>query len=232
MLAFHGAHPPPRADQRARAARPSLPRALGAGGELLHRAHRGAAARARQYADPAARRAAHAARHRPHARLVHLPDQWAAVLVRGVLREGIQRRRILVRGARRDRLRPHLLGGERALVRPPARRRRAARPAPLAKLRELQVVDLLRREPGSPRAGARRPRRTRLRAGRACPADRPLRASPSRNTPAGVPAAIAKADGPPRRAGWRSCRRASPAWPPGTNAARARSAIACARPWA
>src|SRR5712692_8835603 len=149
MLAFHGAPPPRLADQRARAARAPLRRSLGAGGELLHRARRGAPPRARQYADPAARRALDATRHRPHAGLVHLRDQRPLVLVRGVLREGIQRRRILVRGARRDRLRAHLLGCERARVRPPARRGGAARRLPLAELRELRVVDL-------PFGGARR----------------------------------------------------------------------------
>src|SRR6266571_3740199 len=61
-----GAQPLHRvADQRARAARPPLPRALGAGGQHLHRARRGGPARARQHADPAAHRAAHAARNRP-----------------------------------------------------------------------------------------------------------------------------------------------------------------------
>src|SRR6266571_2987494 len=149
MLAFHDAQPPPRlADQRARAARPPLPRALGAGGQHLYRARRGAPARVRQYADPAAYRALDAACHRPHAGIVHLRDQRAPVLVRGVLREGIQRRRVLVGVFRRDRLRAHLLGGERARIRPPARRRGAARRAPLAELRELRIVDLLRGEPG------------------------------------------------------------------------------------
>src|SRR6266581_3498590 len=108
----HGAQPPPRlADQRARAARPPLPRTLGAGGQLHYRAHRGAPFGARQHADPDARPAAHPARHRPHAGPLRLRDQRALVLVRGVLREGILSRRVLVRRARRDRLRARLLGG-------------------------------------------------------------------------------------------------------------------------
>src|SRR6267378_3578027 len=133
MLAFHGAQAPPGlADQRARVARAPLHRPLGAGGQLLHRADRGPSPWIRQHADPAAHRAAHPARHRPHARPLHLRDQRALVLVRRVLREGILGRGILVGVLRRDRLRAHLLGGERPRVRPSAHRRGAARGAPLA----------------------------------------------------------------------------------------------------
>src|SRR5205809_2719214 len=127
-----GAQPLHRvADQRARAARPPLPRALGAGGQHLYRARRGGPARARQHADPAARRAAHPARHRAHAGIVHLRDQRPPLLVRRVLREGILGRGVLVGVLRRDRLRAHLLGGERPRVRPAAHRRGAARRIPL-----------------------------------------------------------------------------------------------------
>src|SRR5258705_941166 len=132
-LRFHGAQSPPRlGDQRARAARAPLHRPLGAGGQLLHRADRGPSPWIRQHPDPAADRASDPARHRPHARPLHLRHQRAPLLVRRVLRQGILGRRILVSVLRRDRLRAHLLGGERPGLRPAAHRRGAARGAPLA----------------------------------------------------------------------------------------------------
>src|SRR6266853_3360416 len=132
-LRFHGAQAPPRlADQRARAARAPLHRPLGAGGQLLHGADRGPSPRIRQHADPAAHRASDPARHRPHARPLYLRHQRAPLLVRGVLRQGILGRGILVGVLRHDRLRAHLLGGERPRLRPSAHRRGAARGAPLA----------------------------------------------------------------------------------------------------
>src|SRR5439155_14780133 len=73
-----------------------------------------------------------AARHRPDAGVVHLRDQRPPFLVRRVLRQGILGRGVLVGVLRRDRLRAHLLGGERPGVRPAAHRRGAARRAPLA----------------------------------------------------------------------------------------------------
>src|SRR5712671_5981788 len=132
-LRFHGAQAAPRlADQRARAARAPLHRPLGAGGQLLHGARRGPSPWIRQHPDPAADRASDPARHRPHARPLHLRHQRAPLLVRRVLRQGILGRRILVSVLRRDRLRAHLLGGERPRLRRSAHRRGAARGAPLA----------------------------------------------------------------------------------------------------
>src|SRR5258706_10633282 len=132
-LRFHGAQAPPRlADQRARFARAPLHRPFGAGGQLLHRADRGPSPWIRQHPDPAADRASDPARHRAHARPLHLRDQRAPVLVRRVLRQGILGRGILVGVLRRDRLCAHLLGGERPRLRPAAHRRDAARGAPLA----------------------------------------------------------------------------------------------------
>src|SRR6266516_2238140 len=119
------------ADQRASAARPPLPRALGAGGQHHYRARRGGPPRARQHADPAARRALDPARHRAHAGIVHLRDQRPPLLVRRVLRQGILGRGILVGVLRGDRLRADLLGRERPRVRPAAHRRGAARRIPL-----------------------------------------------------------------------------------------------------
>src|SRR5258706_1087091 len=132
-LRFHGAQSPPRlGDQRARAARAPLHRPFGAGGQLLHRADRGPSPWIRQHPDAAADRASDPARHRAHARPLHLRDQRASLLVRRVLRQGILGRGFLVGVLRRDRLRAHLLGGERPRVRPAAHRRGAARGAPLA----------------------------------------------------------------------------------------------------
>src|SRR5438093_4382364 len=112
------------ADQRVSTSRAPVSDVLDHRGFIRDRAHRRAHTGPGEHLHPAGADPAHAAGDAAHARLVHLRDQWAPLLVRRLVHPGLSRRRLLVGSLRGHPVQHHFLGTVRAAARPRKSRRR------------------------------------------------------------------------------------------------------------